>query len=687
MQDFLLELGFEELPARFVESALGQLSEAVVKKLAQARLSHGEVLPFSTPRRLSLLIKDLQVEQDDLVEEVKGPPKNIAQDADGNLTKAGQGFLRSQGVDESAITIKQFQGADYLFIKKEVQGQKTAILLKPLVEEAVTQLNFPKNMRWGSYDLRYARPLRWIVALFGTEVVPVQIGPITGGLTTWGHRQLSSGPITITKPSEYVGLLKEHYVLPDANERRSLIWEQIQSLSQKEGAKVEEDQNLLTEVCNLVEYPTVFCGRFSPDYLSVPSEVLITSMKEHQRYFPLHNKKGELLPKFIGVRNGADNHLETVVRGNEKVLEARLSDAKFFFDEDLQNNLANNLEKLERVVFQDGLGMMGAKVGRIQRLAVLLADKLGFTQSKETIERTALLAKSDLVSQMVYEFPELQGVMGEKYALAQGEDSNVAQGIREHYKPRFSGDSLPNTIEGTVVSLADKLDTLVGYFALGRIPTGSQDPFALRRQAQGIVQILLQKGYHLPLRSFIALGAQGYQDVKLSEEHAQTLFEFFLARLRVLLLDQGYAYDIIDAVMASGVDSIPSLLGRVEALTKFRSNEGYGDLLTGFERVANLASKWNGEMLETTAFTAADQEFHDAIIAMEVACKLLLADDDYFAILTTLAQFRAQVDRFFDEVMIMDSDLVIRSNRLALLHQAHSLYVLCGDLRQIVVNK
>ncbi len=687
MQDFLLELGFEELPARFVEGALGQLSDSITKKLTQDRLNFGEVLHFSTPRRLAILIRDLQLEQEDLVDEIKGPPLNIAQDQEGNLTKAGQGFLRSQSVEASAITVKQFQGADYIYVRKEVPGQKTKTLLKPLLEDVIANLSFPKNMRWGDHDLRYARPLRWIIALLGTEVVSAQIGSITADKVSFGHRQLSSGPIRIDSPSEYLDALKDHYVMAEAAQRRSVTWEQIQDLAQKEGGKVQEDQGLLHEIVNLVEYPTAFCGRFAPEYLGLPAEVLITSMREHQRYFPLYDADNTLKSKFIGVRNGADNHLDNVIRGNEKVLEARLSDAKFFYDEDLQTSLSDNLEKLERVVFQEKLGSMGDKVRRIEQLATNLIEKFGYVDRETTVLRTALLAKCDLVSQMVYEFPELQGIMGEKYALAQGEEALVATGIREHYQPRFSGDTPPTTVEGTIVSLADKLDTLVGYFALGKIPTGSQDPFALRRQAQGVIQILLSGGYDVSLKTLIGGAAKGYSVVNLSEKNSKALVDFLLARLRVLLTDQGYAYDIIDAAMASKDDRIPNLLGRVQALTKFRAEASYEDVITGFERVVNLAAKAQGETLDPSVFTAADRTFHQALEDLATSCEGFLKKNDYLGILQSLADFRPLVDAFFSDVMIMDADLVVRANRLGLLNEALRLYVLCGDLHLIVGNK
>ncbi len=687
MQDFLLEVGFEELPARFVNRALSQLSEAVTLKLTKERLDYGRVHEYSTPRRLALLIEDLQEEQADLVEEVKGPPLNIAQDKDGNLTKAGQGFLRSQGVEADAVIVKQFQGADYMYVKKEVPGLKTRDLLKPLLEDVLAHLHFPKNMRWGDYELRYARPLRWMIALLGDEVIPVQVGQVRAGSTTFGHRQLSSGAVMISRPGEYERIMREHYVIVDAEERRSDIWKQIQDLAAKEGAQILEDQRLLDEITNLVEYPTAFCGTFAADYLEMPAEVLITSMKEHQRYFPLYDGEGNLAAKFIGVRNGESNHLDNVIRGNEKVLAARLSDAKFFYAEDLQVDLEQNLGRLAGVVFQDKLGTMGDKVRRIQELAGKLIEQLGHVDHRETVMRTALLAKCDLVSQMVYEFPELQGIMGEKYALAQGEVPQVAAGIREHYLPRFSGDALPTTAEGTVVSLADKLDTLVGYFAVEMIPTGSQDPFALRRQAQGIVQILLQGGYDVSLSSVIGLAEEGYKDVVIGAETRQALLEFFLARLRVLLTDQGYAYDIIDAAMALGDDRLVSLLGKVRALTRIRAEDEFEDLMTGFERVANLAAKSESDYLDPSAFNQADKAFHTALGGLEQVCQGLLEEQDYLGILHALSGFRATVDRFFADVMIMDPDPAVRSNRLALLTNALGLYSLCGDLRQIVVNK
>lgn len=688
MQDFLLELGFEELPARFVQSTLNALSQTIQAGLEKERLAHGEVSLYGTPRRLAVLIKDLQLQQEDQVLEVKGPPKNIAYDTEGQLTKAGQGFLRSQGVEADAVFIKEFQGADYVYIKKEVKGKQTSALIKPLLEDIIANLHFPKNMRWGDYDLRFARPLRWIVCLLGEEVIPLEVGPVRADRITFGHRQLSQGPIVVSKPADYLPSLKDGYVLADMTERKELIRRQIVELAKEKNAVVTEDGDLLDEVLNLVEYPTAFCGRFAEEYLELPSEVLEMTMKSHQRYFPLEDGDGGLLPGFIGIRNGADNHLETVIAGNEKVLSARLADARFFYDEDQNTPLADNVAKLENVVFQEGLGSMGDKMARIEAISAGLTRLLGFSQHTEAILRTAKLSKADLVTQMVNEFPELQGVMGEKYALLQGEEPDVAVGIREHYLPRFAGDDLPQTPAGIVVSLADKFDTLVGYFALGKIPTGSQDPFALRRQAQGVVQILLN-GQCLALGSVIDLVGAEYAKfgVQLSEEAKMELLEFFRARLRVLLLDQGYAYDLVDAVLASGEDRLSELQKRVKSLAEFRVTPQFDNLITGFDRVENLARKAEGTELNQAVMQAADQEFYQAMTEIKGRCEAKMAEGDYSGYLRALADFRAPIDRFFTDVMIMDEDLQIRSNRLALLQAALALYAAYGDFKQIVVNR
>ena len=426
------------------------------------------------------------------------------------------------------------------------------------------------------------------------------------GRRSWGHRQLSQGPIDLNHADEYVTRLADGYVMVEADRRRQTIIDQVTALAKAQGGKALLDDALVGEVTNLVEYPTSFCGSFQEEYLEVPAEVLVTTLKEHQRSFPIYGSDGRLLPMFIGVRNGADNHLDIVVRGNEKVLAARLADAKFFYDEDCKQSLEANLTKLEGVVFQEGLGTMSDKVARLVRLAPQLAEVLGEAAHARSVERTALLCKADLATQMVYEFPELQGTMGEKYALLSGESPQVARGIAEHYKPRFAGDSLPESVEGKLVGLADKIDTLVGYFALGKIPTGSQDPFALRRQAQGVVQILLANQYDLSLRKLVDLAAEGYSEVSLPAEYHAELVDFLLARLRVYLLDQGLSYDTVDAVLASKEDRVPRLAAKAAALEAFRANSVCRSA-PAFERV-NLAAK-RKRVYNEECFVQADREF------------------------------------------------------------------------------
>lgn len=685
MRDLLLEVGFEELPARFVDPAAKQLAEGVASRLDELSLSYTSLAVYSTPRRLAVLVSGLAELQPDRVSEVKGPPKNIAYDEEGQLTKAGAGFARSQGVSPEDLFIQPFQGVDYVFARKHQKGQPTLSLLPEALSSAVLSLSFPKNMRWGSCDLRFARPLRWIVALFGEDVVPFSVGPVTSSRLSWGHRQLARGPVELRHAGEYLARLADAYVMADPVERRETIRRQITSLAREHGGEVLLDEALLDEVTNLVEYPTSFCGCFQQEYLEVPAEVLITTMQEHQRYFPITDSEGRLLPLFIGVRNGADNHLETVVIGNEKVLAARLADAKFFYDEDRKHSLESYLAKLKGVVFQEGLGTMYDKVERLMLLAPKVADALGL-DSREVVERTARLCKADLATQMVYEFPELQGIMGEKYALLSGEPADVARGIAEHYQPRFSGDSLPETLPGKIVGLADKLDTLVGYFALGKIPTGSQDPFALRRQAQGVVQILLANDYDISLARLLDMAQEGYSGVSLTDERKASLIDFLLARLRVYLLDQGYAYDTIDAVLASGEDRAPRLAARVKALEEFRRVPEFLDLHVAFERAANLAAKGKSVEYHPDCFTDADSEFFQAVTGLKTTVSGQLEAGDYQAALTSLAGFRPAVDAFFDRVMIMDKDDHVRTNRLSMLQETVSVFRAFADFQAIVVS-
>ncbi|MGI6224611.1 MAG: glycine--tRNA ligase subunit beta, partial [Peptococcales bacterium] len=521
MRNLLLEIGTEEIPAKFMPPALQQLKEMAEKKFSEARLAYQEVKAYGTPRRIVLYVQGLPEVQGDLIEEVKGPSAKVAFDSEGNPTKAAQGFARGQGVDVNNLTVKETDSGSYVFALKKIAGRPVQEVLKEILPQLVLGINFPKPMRWGYSDLKYARPIRWLVALFGTEIINFNIGEVTSNSISRGHRFLGKEEIDIASADQYFALLEENYVMVDPNQRKKVIAQEIEELASSVGGQVEPDDELLEEIIYLIEYPTALMGSFDEKYLAIPKEAVITPMKEHQRYFPVLDANGDLLPRFITVRNGNKDHLEIVQAGNEKVLEARLADAKFFYDEDQKVKLEEYVEKLKAIVFQESLGTIYEKVERIKLGVINLSCTLGIEKAiEERALRAAHLSKADLVTNMVYEFPELQGIMGEKYALLSGEDHVVAKAIFEHYLPRNAGDILPETMEGTLVSITDKMDTIAGCFAVGIEPTGSQDPYALRRHALGICHIIIDKGLNISLKAVIEQALNSYQN-KLDIDKAQ----------------------------------------------------------------------------------------------------------------------------------------------------------------------
>ncbi|MHB8918801.1 MAG: glycine--tRNA ligase subunit beta, partial [Desulfocucumaceae bacterium] len=492
MKDFLLEIGTEEMPARFVGPALQQLKELAGNQLREKRIQFEQVRAVGTPRRLAVYTTGLAESQQPLVKEVKGPALKVAYNSSGEPTPAVLGFARSQRVDMASLVVKPVGPVEYVFARKSEQGRPTAEVLAQICPELIAGLHFPKPMRWGDLEFRFARPIRWILALYGNAVVRFSLAGLEAGRTTLGHRFLSRGPLTLNDARDYFGEMKKAFVVVDPEERKQLIRSQVEAAAKSEGGRVEEDEELLDEVTNLVEYPTAFVGSYDQAFLRLPKEVPVTVMREHQRYFPVTGSDGGLLPRFIGVRNGITEHIDTVRAGNEKVLRARLADGAFFWDEDLKVPLADRAGSLKKVIWQESLGTVYDKVERVTGLALFIGEKLGAGNDLlGIIKRAAAICKADLVTNMVYEFPELQGVMGREYALRSGEIRDVAQAIFEHYLPRFAGDILPSTQGGRVLSLADKMDTLAGCFAVGIQPTGSQDPYALRRQALGIGSIIL----------------------------------------------------------------------------------------------------------------------------------------------------------------------------------------------------
>jgi glycyl-tRNA synthetase beta chain len=683
-----LEIGTEEMPARFVAGACEQLKEKVEKWLQNNRISYGEVQGFETPRRFAVMVKDVNEQQEDINEELRGPAKKIAVDENGAWTKAALGFARGKGLSPDDLYLQEVGGVEYVFARKHQTGQPTADLL-PQLQDIITGLSFPKNMRWGAYDLRFVRPIRWLIALFGTEIIPMEITGVQAGKETQGHRFLGQS-VQIAKPEDYVSALSEQYVLVDPEKRKQRILAQIKELEAEKGWIVPIDEGLLDEVIHLVEYPTVLFGSFEEEYLEIPQEVLVTSMREHQRYFPVRNDKGELLPHFITVRNGDDRDLATVARGNEKVLRARLSDARFFYQEDQKMKIEDALARLENVVFHEELGTIGDKIRRIGEAASVIGSKAGLSEAEEKkLQRAAAISKFDLVSQMVYEFPELQGIMGERYARLAGEDETVARAIFEHYLPRFAGDRLPETNEGAVLSIADKLDTIVGCFAIGIIPTGSQDPYALRRQATGIVQILLDKQLQVSLDQLFDIAISILEGKSLlkrdKEEIRKDLHEFFALRLKNLLQEQQVRYDVIDAVLTADATRVTEVVIRAHVLMDAVGKDEFKGIVESFNRVNNLAQKAADDEVDPSLFeTDTERSLWEAFTEAKQEGESLLEAREFAKALDRMAALKSSIDAFFDHVMVMVENEKVKANRLALLRSIASFIFQLADFSKIV---
>jgi glycyl-tRNA synthetase beta chain len=673
-KDLLLEIGLEEVPARFVRSAMEQLKEKTEKWLTDSRVAYDGVKAYATPRRLTVLVSGLADKQLDVNEEVKGPARKIAVDESGAWSKAALGFARSQGAIPEALFFRELAGVEYVYATKNSIGVETSSMLPEALPALVTSLTFPKSMRWGNYELRYVRPIRWLVALHGSEVVPFEITGVATGNVTRGHRFLGAETV-VEEPSVYVERLRAQHVIVDVEERYKLILDGIQSLSEERNWNVAVKDDLLEEVLFLVETPTVLTGSFDPSFLQIPQEVLITSMREHQRYFPVLDAAGGLQPFFVTVRNGNSLSLDVVARGNEKVLRARLSDAKFFYEEDKKLVIGNALAKLENIVYHEELGTTADKVRRIRIVADRITQHLRLESSvREDISRTADICKFDLVSQMVYEFPELQGIMGEDYARKAGEREAVARGINEHYSPRNAGDTPADSLVGAIVGIADKLDTIVGCFSIGIVPTGSQDPYALRRQAAGIVNTLLAHELEISLTDLfeIALDVHSARGLKREAyDISKDMQEFFNLRIKNVLADQSIRHDVVDAVLGAGAGDVKRTLLRAQALQAVTSEKGkveFRPAVEAFNRVCNLAAKSDSKQVDANLFAdpaeallfEAWQKAHGQFVTAFAQANMVEA-------LTALSSLSGSVATFFEAVMVMAEDEALRRNRLAIL--------------------
>ncbi|WP_368293154.1 glycine--tRNA ligase subunit beta [Dehalobacter sp. TBBPA1] len=684
-KDFLLEIGMEEMPAKFAPGAVVQLENNARKMLAELRLAYKNLQCYVTPRRLALYVEALAEKQQDISEEVKGPAQKAAFDAEGKPTKAAEGFARGQGVNIEDFFLKEINGVPYVYAVKYQKGEETEKLLSQVSLNLVTSLNFPKPMRWGDYEIRFARPIRWLISLFGDEVIPFSYAGIQAGRTSRGHRTLGSY-IRIVQPAEYLNALESVFVLADQEKRKQNIWSQIQLLAAKVGGKVDQDENLLTEICHLVEYPTALLGEVDVKYMVLPGEVITTPMKEHQRYFPVKAEDGKLLPYFITVRNGDRTSLDIVKEGNKKVLKARLEDAAFYYREDLKSPLHTLIPKLDRVVYHEKLGTVGQRVARLQKLAVAIANEMGLdTKEAELVDRTAYLAKADLVSHMVYDFPELQGIMGAYYAGSNGEVPAVCAGILEHYRPRHAGDAFPSSVTGKVVSLADKLDAIVGSFGIGIQPTGSQDPYALRRQALGIVGLMVQDELDLSLlrlieESYSIFTVQGITLEPL-EKIRPALLDFFVQRVRYLLQESGLRYDTIDAVMAHETEKPAHLMKKAVVLAQVRDEADFASYSNAYVRCVNLCKKaaaaaWQVSDLQVSSELALAECLHEKAPLIRTAVN----DADFRKAYAFAAEIVPLIEKLFEDVMIMVEDEKLRNARLGLLKSCVEALGCLGDL-------
>ncbi|WP_408954853.1 glycine--tRNA ligase subunit beta [Natroniella sp. ANB-PHB2] len=691
-KDLLLEVGTEEIPAGFMEGVFEQLERLARNLFIGNRVEIGKVKATGTPRRLALYIEDVAEQQSDLKKEVRGPAKSVAFDEAGNPTKAGSGFARGQGITPEKLEIRDTDNGEYVFAVTVEEGKATTELLSELLVKIIKELNFPKSMRWANQELRFARPIKWLLALYGTEKINLSLAEVESDNWTLGHRFLSEGQVKIDKAATYFDKLKEEYVIVDHLQRREIIVEQIKEIGEKYDVEVVIEEELLQEVNFLVEYPTALCGKFEEEFLQLPEEVLVTSMREHQRYFPVKDEAGKLKNMFVTVRNGTDEYIDTVRAGNEKVLRARLSDGIFFYQEDQKGNLEEKVEKLKDIIFQKELGTLYEKVERLITLAEGFGQLLELSNAEiEQAKRAAKLAKADLVTEVVNEFPKLQGTMGKEYALLDGEDKEVAQTIFEHYLPRHATDQLPGLEISRVISIADKIDNIVGCFSVGIIPTGSQDPYALRRQAQGIVKIIVDAGLDLKLDQLIntaldILAEQGKLEASAAKVKEQVL-DFFKLRLQNLLEEAEVRYDVSDAILEINYYDVNDTLMRADALMDFRAEEGFEELITAFNRASNLAAKAEKDQVDPGLFQEeATEQLYSAYQEVREEIEQLTAKKYYLQALQEVAKLKKPIDNFFNSVMVMTDDQQIKNNRLGLLKVVSQLLSRIADLTKIVID-
>lgn len=677
-KDLLFEIGAEEIPAGFMPNILGQLKTLAETKLNDAHLPFESIATYGTPRRLALIVKGLADTSAEISERHKGPSASIAYDADGNPTKAAIGFARGKGLDVADLVVED----GYIYAETKTAGVPAKDIVTDMLPQLITGLNFPKSMHWGNLDAKFVRPVRWLVALLDEEVIPVEFATVKSGNVTRGHRFLGADEITIKNASSYVDTLKENFVMVNQDARRELISKQLHDIAASKNASIVWDDDLLEEINYLVEWPTALCGGFEESYLALPDAAIITPMKDHQRYFPLVDQDGKLLPMFLTVRNGSDHSIEVVQAGNERVLRARLDDAKFFFNEDRKKPLIDRQDGLTKIVFQEGLGNLADKTERLLTLGRVFSEECELHEdARVVLERATELAKTDLTTGMVTEFTELQGVMGKEYALLDGESSEVAEAIFEQYLPRFAGDVLPQTEAGKVLSIIDKIDNIVATFSRGLIPTGSQDPYALRRQTIGILNILLNSEWNISLRPIIveSMNLLNVPADKQDELLGQ-VEEFITLRLKNIFLDREVPYHVIDLLLSNNELSVADAEGLVKALLSNRIDENV-ELVQAFTRMYNLVKDVTYTGVDESLFREdAERALYEAATKASEASIDAWDNNDYDAVVAVPATLVPAINTFFEDVMVMDKDEAIKANRLQLVRLAYSVMAIIGDI-------
>ncbi len=684
-KEIFLEIGTEEIPAGFLPKAMADMERLVRKELDNARLEFGEIRSFATPRRLALSVDGVAEEQPTLRIEAMGPAKKIAYDAQGQPTKAALGFARGQGVDVADLKLIKTEKGEYLLAEKEEAGRPTRELLIELLPKVIASISFKKSMRWKDLDVRFARPMHWIVGLFGGEVVPFSFGNLTSGNTSRGHRFMAPREFAVSGKADWLEQCRQHFVTADQVERKATIRTQVAEAGQIAGGKTALDESLLEEVTYLVEDPTPLCGSFEEKYLQLPRELLVTSMREHQRYFTIEDNAGRLLNRFITVSKTRVEDPDVVIRGNERVIRARLSDAMFFWEEDQKQPLVDNLESLKQVIYQAKLGSSYEKVIRFTAIAVSLADQFE-PSARELTARAAMLSKCDLESKMVYEFPELQGIMGREYSRIEGEDPRVSTAIYEHYLPTEAGGVLPSDSVGAFISIADKIDTICGCFGVGLIPTGSADPYALRRSAIGVLTIILDRGYEISIPDLVgqSLGLLGAKLTRPAAEVEDDVVEFIRLRLVNMLTGRGFPADVVEAVLAARFDEPVDAVARVQALAELKAAADFEPLAIAFKRVGNIIKDGvEAEVKEELFEAECENALLQAVSEARQTVNVQVAAGDYVAALQTVAGLRQPVDAFFDGVMVMAEEEQVRTNRLALLTQVAELFADIADFTRI----